>query len=210
MYFFISPAGDSSCTASHCLVPLDLLSSPCVKTLGPCSSLWKCQQHCQVLPSPQKCFLCTGPIQFPSSLRTFSVPSHTCSFPLWSRQPSTGWLSKCLSLLSSRLTWIKVAIRSSNPFPYPGRIPGAIQRSVDRNGDVNGGADGQEDHGGKVEGSELLIGFDTLGFGIPNGKAGKVGAKAQGRDQRLGSEQPQHRSWTCICCCVSLAPEIKL
>lgn len=57
---------------------------------------------------------------------------------------------------------------------------------------MNGGADGQEDHGGKVEGSELLIGFATLGFGVPNGKAGKVGAKAQGRDQRLGSEQPQH------------------
>lgn len=64
---------------------------------------------------------------------------------------------------------------------------------VDRDGDVNGGADGQEDQGGKAKGSESLIGFDTLGFGVPNGKAGKVGAKAWGRDQRLGSEQPwQH------------------
>lgn len=63
---------------------------------------------------------------------------------------------------------------------------------MDRDGDVNGDADGQEDQGVKAEGSELLIGFDTLGFGVPNGKAGKVGAKAQHRDQRRGSEQPRH------------------
>lgn len=63
---------------------------------------------------------------------------------------------------------------------------------MDRDGDVNGGADGQEDHGGKAKGSELLTGFDTLGFGVPNGKAGKVGAEARGRDQRPGSEQPWH------------------
>lgn len=48
------------------------------------------------------------------------VPGHTSSFPLWSRQPGTGWLSKCPSLLSSTLTCIRVAIRPSNPFPYPG------------------------------------------------------------------------------------------
>lgn len=76
-----------------------------------------------------------------------------------------------------------MAIRHSNPFPYPG----GIQRSVDRDGDMNGGADGQEDHGGKAEGSQLLIGFDAFGFCVPNGKAGKVGAKAWGRDQSLGS-----------------------
>lgn len=70
--------------------------------------------------------------------------------------------------------------------------PGGIQRSVDRDGDVNGGAGGQEDHGGKAKDSEWLIGFDALGFCVPNGKAGKVGAKARGRDQRLGSEQHQH------------------
>lgn len=88
--------------------------------------------------------------------------------------------------------WIRAAIRPSNPFPYPVGIPGGIQRSVDRDGDVNGGADGQEYQGGKAEGSESLIGFDTLSFGVPNGKAGKVGAKVRGRDQRLGSEQSRH------------------
>lgn len=67
--------------------------------------------------------------------------------------------------------------------------------SGDRDEDVNGGADGREDHRGRAEGSELLIGFDTLGFGIPDGEAGKVGSEAQSRDQRpgscLGSKEPQ-------------------
>lgn len=85
--------------------------------------------------------------------------------------------------------WIRVAIRASNPFPHPAGIPGGIQRD----GDVNGGADGQEDHGGKAKGSELLTGFDILGFGVPIGKAEKVGAKAWGKDQRLGSQQPQQQ-----------------
>lgn len=40
---------------------------------------------------------------------------------------------------------------------------------------------------GRAEGSELLRGFDTLGFGIPDGEAGKVESEAQSRDQRLGS-----------------------
>lgn len=59
---------------------------------------------------------------------------------------------------------------------------------MDRDGEVNGGADGQEDQRGKAKGSELLIGFDTLGFGVPIGKAGNVGDKAWGRDQRQGFE----------------------
>lgn len=62
-------------------------------------------------------------------------------------------------------------------------VPG----SGDRDEDVNGGADGWENQGSRADGSELLIGFDTLGFGIPDGEAGKVGSEARGREQRLGS-----------------------
>lgn len=66
--------------------------------------------------------------------------------------------------------------------------------SGDRDEDANGGAGGG--HGGRAEGSELLIGFDTLGLGIPDGEAGKVGSAARGWDQRpgscLGSKERQH------------------
>lgn len=62
-------------------------------------------------------------------------------------------------------------------------MPEVVPGYEDRDEDVNGGADGREDHGGRAEGSELLTGFDTLGFGIPNGKAGKVGSEARRRDR---------------------------
>lgn len=74
-------------------------------------------------------------------------------------------------------------------------MPEVVPGYEDRDEDVNGGVDGQEDHGGRAEGSELLTGFDTPGFGILNGKAGKVGSEAQGRDRLwscLGSKESQH------------------
>lgn len=108
MAFLISSDGASSCTTGHCLVSLvHLFQAPVQKFVVSPLPHGNCQQHCQVLPSLQKCFLfssCETHQCSPSSLCDLQdilfVSDHTGSFPPWSRQLGTGWLGKCPSLPS--------------------------------------------------------------------------------------------------------------